>query len=122
MTTKDLKNPKKWVDFFVFLLRKFVGKVAERAGYNTPEDLFWKSEVISYRSLICSECKEAGKCVGVADGETEACGCDFIGKSTDMSLECSCGLWRAVKDKKDWEDQKSKYYNGLKLGFTHEFK
>jgi len=122
MIIKDLINPRKWWDYFIFLIRKFTGWTLERFGFNTPEDLSWKSEVIVYRGLLCPECKIDGKCVGIPNGELEACGCDFVGKSTDMSLECSCGMWKAVKDKEDWEKQKANYYSNFKLGFLNAFK
>ena len=121
MIIKDIINPVKWVHYVRFLIRKLFGKLKYEAGYRTPEDMAWQSEVITYRSLLCSDCKTEGKCVGIAEGESEACGCDFIGKSTDMSLECSCGLWKAVKNKEDWEQQKEKYYSNIKINFTNEF-
>lgn len=120
MIIKDIINPVKWVHYARFLIRKLFGKLKYAAGYRTPEDMAWQAEVITYRSLLCPDCKAEGKCVGVAEGESEACGCDFIGKSTDMSLECSCGLWKSVKSKEDWEDQKEKYYPNIKINFTHE--
>lgn len=119
MIIKDIINPRKWWDYFIFLLRSFVGRIAERAGFNTPQDLFWKAEVITYRGLLCSDCRDAGKCIGIPEGESEACGCDFIGKATDMSLECSCGMWKKVENKKDWERQKENYYHNLKIGFRN---
>ncbi|MBP8762234.1 MAG: hypothetical protein KBH21_00105 [Acetoanaerobium sp.] len=117
MLLKDIINPKKWVDYVTFLFRKFFGLVAERFGYNTPQDLYWKSEVIEYRKLICDQCAKAGKCIVPAEGETEACGCDFIGKATDMSLSCSNDYWKAVDSYEEWEKQKEKYYSNFKIGF-----
>ncbi len=120
MRFKDVINPIKWYAYSVFLFRKVSGRLAEKAGYNTPEDLAWKSEVIVYRGLLCGDCKSVGKCIGIPDGETEACGCDFIGITTDMSQACGCGKWKAVKDKEDWERQKESDYKSLKLDFRYE--
>lgn len=59
---------------------------------------------------MCSECKEAGYCLN--------CGCNWAGKSGDMSMSCSENKWPAVKDKHDWEDKKDKFLRGLKFGFV----
>jgi hypothetical protein len=116
MLFKDMINPVKWVHYARYLLRKLTGKVKEEAGFRTPEDMAWQSEVIVFRGLMCPECKANGKCVGIAEGETEPCGCDFIGKSTDMSLECSLGLWPATPTKEAWERQREIFLHGLKIG------
>jgi hypothetical protein len=118
MRFKDMINPKKWVHYGRFLLRKIAGKLAKEAGYRTPEDMAWQAEVIVFRGLMCGRCKEEGKCVGIEEGQTEPCGCDWIGKSTDMSLSCNLKNWPAVKDKEDWEDQKGKYMHGLTFGLV----
>ena len=118
MRFRDLVNPVKWFDYTRFLARKVTGKVMYSLGYRTPEDMAWQSEVISYRGFMCPNCKEAGKCVGIKEGETEPCGCDWIGKSTDMSLSCNLKNWGEVKDKKDWEEQKEKYMPGLTFGMV----
>lgn len=96
MLTKDLINPKKWWAFVKF-------KVQEYFGYVKPEDKQWQAEVIVYRSLSCPACKAAGQCICIPDGETEACGCNWAGKSGDMSMDCSCEKWFAVNSKEDWE-------------------
>lgn len=120
MRFKDIINPVKWYDYLKFLVRKVTGKIAAEAGYRTPEDMAWQAEVITFRKIMCPNCAAAGKCVGIAEGETEPCGCDWIGKSTDMSLSCSLNNWGEVKNKEDWEDQKSKYMKGLKFGLVRE--
>ena len=120
MLVKDMINPVKWYAFAKFLVRKVFGKVKEDAGFRTPEDMAWQAEVIVFRGLMCPDCKAAGQCVGIAEGETEPCGCDFIGKSTDMSLECSLGNWPATKDKKAWEKQQRNLLSGLKIGLVKD--
>ena len=100
----DVINPIKWWAFCKFLFNSVFG---ERLS---PEDKQWQSEVIMFRGIMCSECKAAGSCVN--------CGCNWAGKSGDMSMECSEGKWFAVKDKKDWEDKKSKFMHGLDFGFV----
>ena len=120
MLIKDIINPIKWVHYGRFLLRKLTGKVKEEAGFRTPEDMAWQSEVIVFRGLMCPECKANGKCVGIADGETEPCGCDFIGKSTDMALECSLGLLPATPTKEVWEKQKENLLHGIKIGLVKD--
>lgn len=117
MLLRDIINPVRWFAYCTFLFRKFTGKVYEKAGYNTPEDLSWKAEVIVFRGFLCEDCKKAGKCVGIIEGEDEPCGCDFIGKSTDMSEECSLGIWKSVKNKEDWENQKKELKLKLELGY-----
>jgi hypothetical protein len=99
----DLINPVRWYAFVKF-------KVQEFFGYVTPEDKQWQSEVIVFRGIMCSDCKEAGHCLN--------CGCNWAGKSGDMSMECSKGNWKSVKNKEDWDDQKSKFLHGLKFGFV----
>lgn len=120
MLFKDIVNPVKWMDYLKFLLRKLTGKFFAHLGYKTPEDMYWQSEVVVFRQLMCSDCAAAGKCVGIAQGETEACGCDFIGKSTDMSLECSLGNWKATPTKEVWEKQKKNFMHGLTFGFVKQ--
>ncbi len=120
MLFKDIINPIKWGHYLRFLVRKLLGTVKQEAGYRTPEDMIWQSEVIVYRGLMCPECKSAGKCVGIAEGETEPCGCDFIGKSTDMSLECSLGNWVPTPTKEVWEKQKKNYLHGIKIGLIRD--
>lgn len=120
MLIKDIISPVKWWHYFRFLLRKLVGRVKEEAGYRSPEDMAWQSEVIVFRGLMCPECKLAGKCVGIADGETEPCGCDFIGKSTDMRTECSLGNWPSTLSKDMWEIQQKRFLNGIKIGLTRD--
>jgi hypothetical protein len=120
MRIKDIINPVKWVHYARFLLRKLTGKVKEEAGFRTPEDMAWQSEVVVFRKIQCPDCAAAGKCVGIAEGETEPCGCDFIGKSTDMSLECSLGLWPSTPTKEAWEKQKSIFLHGLKIGLVKD--
>lgn len=108
---KDLINPLKWIAVAKFLFYKnFGGKKIK------IEDLQWQSEVIVFRGIMCQDCKKAGECVGIPPGETVACGCNWIGKSTDMSMECSCGNWGPVKNKEDWE--KIKTNNRIKLGLV----
>lgn len=116
MLFKDIINPRKWWDYAKFLLRKLTGKFFAHLGYKTPEDMYWQSEVVSYRRIQCPNCAAAGKCVGIAQGETEPCGCDFIGKSTDMQLECSLGNWPPSPTKEVWEKQKEIAMRGLKIG------
>ena len=120
MRFKDVINPKKWYDYLKFLIRKLAGKVAYESGYRTPEDMAWQAEVITFRGIMCDGCKAAGKCIGIEPGETEPCGCDWIGKSTDMSLSCNLKNWEKVESKEDWEDQKSKYMHGIKFGFIKD--
>lgn len=118
MRLKDLINPYKWYLYCKFLLRKFTGKVAKDAGFNTPKDLSWKAEVIVYRGLLCEACKNAGKCICIPEGDDEACNCDFVGISTDMEAVCGCGNWKEVKSAEDWEDQKIKNFSNFKLDFV----
>jgi hypothetical protein len=120
MRLKDLINPVRWFSYCTFLSRKLSGFFLEKFGFNTPEDLSWKSEVIVYRGLLCEDCKNAGKCVGIREGESESCGCDFIGKSTDMSEGCSLGIWPPVKNKEDWENKKNTLFKNTKIGFINE--
>lgn len=120
MLIKDVVNPVKWWHYFRFLLRKLVGRIKEEAGYRTPEDMAWQSEVIVFRGLMCPGCKAAGKCIGIAEGETEPCGCDFIGKSTDMRAECSLHNWPTTLSKEMWDIQKKRFLNGIKIGLTRD--
>ena len=103
----DLINPVRWYAFIKFKAQEFF-------GYVTPEDKQWQSEVIVFRGLMCPECKVAGACIN--------CGCNWAGKTGDMSMECSERKWFSVKDKKDWEDQKDKYMKGLDFGFVKKSK
>lgn len=96
MLLKDIINPKKWLDFAKYKFREWFGKL-------TPQEQAWQAEVIVYRGLRCPNCKANGKCVGVAEGETKPCGCDFIGKSTDMTLSCSLDAWGPVESEEEWE-------------------
>ena len=100
----DIINPVKWWAFCKFLFNSVFGERVK------PEDKQWQSEVIVFRGIMCSDCKAAGSCVD--------CGCNWAGKSGDMSMECSLGNWKSVKDKDDWESQKSKYLHGLKIGLV----
>jgi hypothetical protein len=107
MLLKDLINPRKWFDFLKF-------KFLSIFGYLTPQEKHWQSEVIVYRGLQCPDCKNNGKCIKIKEGETEPCGCDWIGKSTDMSLSCSLNNWGVVKDFNDWE----KFKKNRRIFFT----
>jgi hypothetical protein len=100
----DILNPVKWWAFLKFKYNSIMG---ERL---TPEEKQWQSEVVVFRGIMCPKCKEAGSCID--------CGCNWAGKSGDMSMSCSLGNWHSVKDEKDWEDQKSKYLNGIDFGFV----
>ncbi len=100
----DIINPVKWWAYVKFLFNSSVG---ERI---TPEDLQWKSEVVVFRAIMCPECKAAGACVD--------CGCNWAGKSGDMSMSCSKGNWLSVKDESDWEAQKEKYMKGITFGLV----
>lgn len=100
----DIINPVKWWAYVKFLFNSSVG---ERI---TPEDLQWKSEVVVFRAIMCPECKAAGACVD--------CGCNWAGKSGDMSMSCSKGNWLSVKDESDWETQKEKYMKGITFGLV----
>lgn len=117
MLLRDIINPVRWYAYATFLLRKITGYFFEKSGYNTPEDLSWKAEVIVFRGLLCEDCKKEGKCVGIIEGEDKPCGCDFIGKSTDMSEECLLGNWKPVKGKEDWERQKRELKLKVELGY-----
>jgi hypothetical protein len=101
---KDIINPIKWWAYIKYLTNSIIG---ERI---TPEDKQWQSEVIVFRGIMCPACKQAGACVD--------CGCNWAGKSGDMSMECSLKNWTPVKDKNDWENQKSKYLHGLTFGLV----
>jgi hypothetical protein len=100
----DILNPIKWWAFVKFKVNSVIG---ERL---TPEEKQWQSEVIVFRGIMCPKCKEAGQCID--------CGCNWEGKSGDMSMRCSLDNWTAVKDKKDWENQKNKYLFGLTFGIV----
>ena len=108
---KDLINPVKWWAVAKFLWYKLFG-----GKKILLEDLQWQSEVIVFRGIMCEECKLAGQCVGIPEGETEPCRCNWEGKSSDMSMKCSCGKWKEVNSKEDWE--KIKRNNRIKLGLV----
>jgi len=108
---KDLKDPKKWWAVIKFLYYKLLG------GKKIPvEDLTWQAEAIVFRGIMCPDCKAAGECVGIPEGEDKPCGCNWEGKSTDMNMYCSCGKWLAVKNKEEWENFKRN--NRVKLGLV----
>lgn len=109
--TKDLIDPRKWWAVAKYLYYKLFG-----GKKILIEDLGWQSEVIVFRSLMCPDCKAAGECVGIPEGETKPCGCNWDGKSTDMSMQCSCNNWFPVENKEDWERQKRD--NRIKLGLV----
>jgi len=103
---KDIINPVKWWAFAKYL---FYSAFGERIS---PEDKQWQSEVIVFRGIMCPECKAAGACVD--------CGCNWAGKTADMSMSCSKGNWNPVKDKKDWDDQKDKFIRGYTFGLVRK--
>lgn len=108
---EDLLSPSKWWAVIKFLYYKLAG------GKKIPvEDLGWQSEVIVFRSIMCEDCKNAGECVGIPEGEDKPCGCNWDGKSTDMAMRCSCGKWPEVESKEDWE--RIKRDNRIKFGLV----
>lgn len=114
--TEDLINPIKWWAVFKYLTQKYIGTFF---GYVSPEDKQWQAEVIVFRGIMCPDCKIAGECVGIME-DGKACGCNWAGKSGDMSMECSLGNWKPVKDEEDWKEQKGKYMHGLKIGLVKD--
>lgn len=100
----------------IFSLRVFSyieSKLQKIFGVFTKEDdQIAYSEQILFKGIMCSECKEKGECIH--------CGCNFESISVSKSATCSQGKWGKVLNKKDWEDQKSKYMKGLKFGLVRE--
>lgn len=79
-----------------------------RGTYQKEEVPFEFCEIVVYRSLMCTDCVEQGKCV--------ACGCNIPEKMMDLKADCEIGSWDATTTEQ-WIEYKKR--TGLK--FTIEY-
>lgn len=89
---KDILNPTKWLAFSQ-------GEVIKSAGVVLKADEVQSyCEQVVFRSYLCRDCKEAGKC--------HDCGCEMpLGMHTKDNF-CSMGNWFEMLSPEDWEQYK----------------
>ena len=85
MRTKDLVNPVRWFAFVQsYLMTWFVP--------------FHIMEQVVYRSVMCEDCLEAGKC--------KHCGCHTPALFYGYYISCEEGKWGPFMNKKMWNEYK----------------
>lgn len=95
MRFKDLINPVRWFAFVQGNAFKIL----------VP---FHIVEQIVYRSVVCKECNQKGKCVG-------PCGCKTPALFYSYYLSCSEGRWGPFLNRKNWKAYKEMLEIDFKL-------
>ena len=85
MRREDLVNPVRWFSFVQAYIIKWV----------VPIHII---EQIMYRTLVCNDCMENGKC--------KHCGCNTPALFYSYFLSCSEGKWGPFMNKKNWAEYK----------------
>lgn len=68
-------------------------------GYNIKGDsVISFAEQITYRTLVCKPCMEAGECL--------ICHCNTRAKIASPNSSCSDFKWEPIMDKESWEQHK----------------
>ena len=96
------KNGLKYVTplrVWAYIRSKYRGLFGIRVKQSELEAI---SEIIVYKGLVCSECKQRGACV--------KCECPWTELVTSLDVPCSDGKFPAFKGDiaKQWEEEKEK--------------
>lgn len=89
-------NPKRWLMVLKYFLRNWLNLVPEK-----DEDLIAYAEQVVMRSIMCSDCVNAGTC--------KECGCKVSALLVDPKAVDSLNKWEAMKGTDDWNSYKKEY-------------
>lgn len=101
---RDILNPKKWAAYLD-------GEIIENGGIHLSyEEIIPFCQQLMVRLIKCSECVEAGKCVG--------CGCKMPIAAIVPNNFCSEEKWKEMMTPENW----NKYLEetGLKFKLSYE--